>query len=149
MLTIRTLLKENIIHGFGVFADEEIKKDRIIWQFNRLIDKIISTKEMEKMPEHTAEYLAHYCEYFPDIGIFVLSGDHDRFTNHSDDPNSHVILPNGPHAMTVASRNIAPGEEITCDYGVIQSLSWVRRQSVTLNGGLIVTLPTEPASLIA
>ena len=136
MLTVRTLLKESSIHGFGVFADENIKKGQTIWKFNALIDRIISAQEMDELPAHTAAYLAHYCEYFPQIGVFVLSGDHDRFTNHSDNPNSEVILPNGPHASVIASRDIAMGEEITCDYGVVQSLAWVQHQGAGLPGAL-------------
>jgi SET domain-containing protein len=40
-----------------------------------------------------------------------MSSDDDRFTNHSNDPNTHMV---GNHA--VATRDIQPGEELTDDY---------------------------------
>ena len=67
---------------------------------------------------------AVYCEYFPESDELVLSGDADRFTNHSGDPNTVVEGVNAPTAFVVAARDIAAGEEITCDYAEIRSLKW-------------------------
>jgi SET domain-containing protein len=45
-------------------------------------------------------------------GQLVLSGDHARFLNHSDDPNTQARP-----FLSIARRSIASGDEITCDYG--------------------------------
>jgi hypothetical protein len=52
------------------------------------------------MPDHLVDFIEIYSEYFPELGVLVLSGDNDRFTNHSDDPNTEVVLPNGPRRMS-------------------------------------------------
>src|SRR5689334_1936437 len=44
-------------------------------------------------------------------GRLILSCDHAKFLNHSDDPNTSEV-PFG----SIASRPIAVGDEITCDY---------------------------------
>ena len=41
----------------------------------------------------------------------MLNGDDARFLNHDDEPNTDN---SGP--VTLAARDIAAGEEITCDY---------------------------------
>jgi len=42
----------------------------------------------------------------------VVSLDNTRFINHSPTPNTDNTMP-----VTYAARDIAEGEEITCDYG--------------------------------
>ncbi|MCB1496704.1 MAG: SET domain-containing protein, partial [Bauldia sp.] len=46
-----------------------------------------------------------------DAPVFVLCGDNARFMNHSSKPNADDI-----GDLTIACRDIAKGEEITCDY---------------------------------
>lgn len=59
------------------------------------------------------EFLAIYGYRSKDLdGKIVLCGDHARFLNHSDDPNTEEL----PFVST-ARRQIGAGEEITCDYG--------------------------------
>ena len=50
---------------------------------------------------------------------FVMSSDDDRFTNHSDNPNTRVV-----GDCTVAVRDIQPGEEITNDYNELVMLNF-------------------------
>lgn len=124
MLLIPTTLKESPIHGLGVFAAEPVKHGQIVWAFEPLIDRRISLSDYRASPAQLRDYLEHYCEFFPELDLLLLSGDHDRFTNHSDDPNTEVEGPSTPEALVFACRDIAAGEEITCDYGVVRSLKW-------------------------
>ena len=48
--------------------------------------------------------------------VFVLSGDDDRFTNHSDAPNTRY---DGRRSVAVCYLTV--GDEITCDY---RELGW-------------------------
>lgn len=120
MLLIRTSVRQSPIHGLGVFAEEPIRAGQQIWAYEPMIDRVVPEAALGDYPAHMVDYLETYCEYFPEHGVLVLSGDNDRFTNHSDDPNSVVVLPNGPEAQVIAARDIAAGEEITCDYAVIR-----------------------------
>ena len=120
MLLVRTSVRQSAIHGLGVFAEEDIPDGAILWRFEPVVDRLIPEAELERLPDHLVDFIEVYSEYFPELGLLVLSGDNDRFTNHSDDPNTEVVLPNGPEAHVRARRAISAGEEITCDYTVIR-----------------------------
>jgi hypothetical protein len=124
VLLVPTYVRESEIHGLGVFAAEPIAKGAEVWAFHPGLDRIITLPELLAFPEHMIDFLEIYCEYFADLNVLVLSGDNDRYTNHADDPNTVVVLPNAPHAKVIAARDIAAGEEITCDYAVIRSRKW-------------------------
>lgn len=124
MLLVRTSVADSPIHGLGLFAAEPIRAGTTIWALDQLLDRVFPAQALDAYPEHIREYLEHYCEYFPETEELVLSGDGDRFTNHSDDPNTAVVGRNAPDARVVAVRDIAEGEEITCSYAVIRSLKW-------------------------
>lgn len=119
MLLVPTSIRQSPIHGLGLFAEEDIPEGTIIWRFDPLVDRLIPEGELGRLPAHVADYIDIYSEFFPDLGVLVLSGDNDRYTNHSDDPNTEVVLPNHPEALVRARRHIRAGEEITCDYNVI------------------------------
>src|SRR3989344_3561957 len=74
MLLIKTKLKKSSIHGFGLFADENIKKGRIIWKFNPTIDKKITKKEMNLLPDLAKKYLIKYA-FLDHEGNWILCGD--------------------------------------------------------------------------
>lgn len=120
MLLVKTSIRQSPIHGLGLFAEEDIPAGTLLWRLEPLIDRVIPEADLARLPEQVAEYVDIYSEYFPELGLLVLSGDNDRYTNHSDSPNTEVILPNGPEAHVRALRDIAAGEEITCDYTVIR-----------------------------
>jgi SET domain-containing protein len=58
---------------------------------------------------------ADHCDY-PD-GKVVLLGSPDRYINHSCDPNAYVLY-EGDRPYLVARRDLAAGQEITCDYNI-------------------------------
>ena len=124
MLLVKTKVKSSKIHGLGIFAEQAIKQGTPIWAFEPRLDRILNLADLAALPRQTVEFLEHYCEYFPETGELVLSGDNDRYTNHADDPNTVVVGRNSPHASVIAARDIKKGEEITCDYTVIRSRKW-------------------------
>ena len=144
MLLVKTSVRQSPIHGLGLFAEDHIAEGTPIWRFDPLLDRIIPEGELAGYPVHTVDFIDVYSEYFPELGVLVLSGDNDRFTNHSNDPNTVVVLPNGPHAEVRAARDILAGEEITCDYTVIRT----RAYSVA-PGAFIAPSITEPPPALA
>ncbi len=124
MLLVRTSVRQSRIHGLGLFAEEFIPEGKILWRFDPLLDKVIDETSLSGLPQQVVDFIDVYSEYFPDLGVLVLSGDNDRYTNHSEDPNTEVVLPNAPTATVRATRDIQPGEEITCDYTVIRTRAY-------------------------
>jgi hypothetical protein len=105
------VLKKSGIHGLGGFAKTGIPKDqRVIEYVGERIDKQESLRRCEANNEY----------------IFTLSPEQDvdgnvawnpaRFLNHSCSPNCAAELDEG-RIWIVAKRDIAPGEELTFNYG--------------------------------
>lgn len=114
MFVIKTRVGPSSIHGTGVFACENVAIGDPVWRFHPPFDQVLSERDIAKLPSVAREYLEMYAYPSSDLsGQLVLSGDHARFLNHSDDPNTEARP-----FLSVARRSIASGDEITCDYGV-------------------------------
>lgn len=113
MFLVRTYVAASPIHGLGVFAAEPIPRGTPIWRFQPGFDQVIPFALAEQLPASAREFLATYTYLSPLFpGGYVLNGDHARFLNHSDTPNT-----DNSGEIALALRDIAEGEEITCDYG--------------------------------
>ena len=118
MLLVKTKLDLSSIHGIGLFADEFVPKDTVIWKFNRLFDLRCSEAEIEKLPESSREQIQKYCYREKHRKLYVLCGDDARFFNHSEAPNCFDFYSDEEQDLTVALRDIEAGEELTCDYAL-------------------------------
>ena len=117
MLKVKTFLKESGEHGIGLFAGEFIPKGTVVFEEDDFT-LIIPDDEFEKMSTEQKQFIEHYA--YKQFGTYKLSVDNDRFMNHSNNPNVDDSI----HVdKTIASRDIQPGEEITCDYRVIK-MKW-------------------------
>ena len=115
MFIVSTRLSQSPIHGTGVFAGESIKKGQVVWRFDPRIDLEISEKEFADFPPVFQAYLKTYTYTVETDGKrkMILCADHAKHVNHSDDPN---LLDTLDSTQDVAARDIAAGEELTCDY---------------------------------
>lgn len=109
MLLVKTKIGLSEIDGIGLFADEDIQKDTVVWDYNPIIDKVLTPEEVRGLPLITQEHLDKYS--FFDRGHYILCGDHAIFTNHSKNPNLGSTID-----VSFALRDIKKGEEITDDY---------------------------------
>lgn len=116
MLLVKTELRPSPIHGLGLFAAEDILLGAVIWRFQIGFDQILPAVCLEYLPAPAISYIENHCY----MGQFVLiTGDHDRFINSSDDPNTEFSV----SAMeSRAILHIKKGEEITENYAVTK---WV------------------------
>jgi uncharacterized protein len=113
MFIISTRVGPSSIHGNGVFACEQVPAGAAIWRFHPPFDQILSDDDVATLPEIGRDFVAIYAYRSKDLaGTLVLCGDHARFLNHSDDPNTEELP-----FVSIARRPIAAGDEITCDYG--------------------------------
>jgi SET domain-containing protein len=109
MLLVTTYLDKSAIHGIGVFAQEFIAKGTKIWRFVEGFDRAYSPKEYSRLPKAARDFIKFH-GYKVD-GEILLTVDHDRHINHSDDPNT--VLKSG---YAIANCDIPKGTEITNDY---------------------------------
>jgi uncharacterized protein len=103
--------------GHGVFATRPIPKGTIVWTICSL-DQRVSPERRATLPESSRELLDLYA-YLDSAGTFILCWDHGRYVNHSCEPAMMAI----GQEHEIAVRDIAVGEELTCDYGTLNLLN--------------------------
>jgi len=109
VLQVRTYINKSKIEGLGLFAAEDISKGTITWEFNPDVDVILEEFVLNKIE---FEFVAKYAFQDKQLGKWILSADNDRFTNHSDNPNTGPL----PDGKMVALCDIKKNEEITSNY---------------------------------
>ncbi len=127
MLLIKTKLSTSTIHGFGVVADQTVKKGAEIWRFQPGFDLETSTEEVAKLPEHARDWFSTYAYLDHRHEKYVLSFDNARFINHSETPNVRPDYSKERHGVGIAQVDIEPGVELTIDYREIEKHSWFSR----------------------
>lgn len=113
MMLVRTYLANSSIEGVGIFASEPIKAGELIWRLEPKFDVFFRESEIENLPAHMQDFVARYG--YPHLtipGVVVLELDNGRFMNHSEQPNTDFTRFDAGYAI----RDIAAGEEITCNY---------------------------------
>lgn len=115
MLLINNYVGKSEIDGVGVFAAEPIARGTVIWRFDAEFDRLIPVERYLSAEPLVKQLLDRYAYPSPDRpGFIVYETDNGRFMNHADDPNSDFSDEGGARA----TRDIAAGEEITCNYNV-------------------------------
>ncbi len=115
MLLVPTFVAPSPIAGFGLYAAEPIAQGTVWWRFVENFDYVLTPAQVEALPPLAREHITTYAYLWK--GHWVHCADHAIFTNHSDTPNSYGVYPNADvFGWSVASRDIAKGEEITEDY---------------------------------
>ncbi len=115
MLLIQTYIDKSEIQGLGVFCKAPIARGTAIWTLDPRFDRLIEVEQYESTTGPVRSYLDRYC--YPrrsDPRYVVLEADDARYMNHADDPNCGF----SSEDEAVALRDIAAGEELTCDYNV-------------------------------
>jgi uncharacterized protein len=121
MLLVKTFVANSEIHGLGLFAAEDIPKGTEIWRFVPGIDIKIPPSVVENLDPIRKEYILNYTYVNKVTGEHILPADSDRYTNHSKNPNTQNIGFAQEEGVTVATRNIKKGEEITTNYNEFEN----------------------------
>ncbi|MGD9867991.1 MAG: SET domain-containing protein [Hyphomicrobiales bacterium] len=113
MMQVRSYLMASPIEGIGVFAGESIAKGTLVWALNPRFDIFVRESEMDSLPPHMREYLARYSyPHLEEPGVVILDCDNGKHMNHSEMPNTDFTA----FSRGIAIRDIAEGEELTCNY---------------------------------
>lgn len=111
MLSNKVEKKLSLIHGYGLFVNDDVKKGEILWTEDSNTKKI-TLKEFNLMPDEQKKEWITYSYYYDD---FVrMETDDAKFWNHSFDANS-IDGPDGDMTI-VAAKDLKSGEELTWDY---------------------------------
>ena len=115
MLNVKTRLGGDEVKGITVIADQDIKQGDFVTIFDPSYDIIFEKTYIDHMPEsqrHFIDNMAYEYEYGEDFK-YILPFGHEPFMNHATNPNVDEY--------GRASRNIKSGEELTCDYVLMDS----------------------------
>jgi hypothetical protein len=115
MLTFDNYAAKSKIHGFGLYADQDIKKGEVVWEFNPIIDRCFERNEFlnicKNIDPHGRKHLLNTCYKYKDKYYYIT--DNARFINHAvEGYNIRLIDEN----TEIALRDIKKGEEIIEDY---------------------------------
>ena len=115
MLKVKTKLGWDEVKGITVIADEDIKKGSCITYFDPDYDLIFEKTYIDHMPE-AQKHFVQSMTYEYEFGInykYVLPFGHEPYMNHDSKPNVDEY--------GRALQNIKSGDELTCDYVLMDS----------------------------
>ena len=106
------------VHGNGVFAVEDLAEGETLIEYK---GEVINWKEALRRHPHDPAQPNHTFYFHIDDGRVIdgnVNGNAARWINHSCEPNCEADEVNG-RVYIKALRNIAAGEELNYDYGLI------------------------------
>jgi uncharacterized protein len=117
MLLVKNYVFMSRIHGWGLFAREDIPAGSRIWAFKAECDEVISLRRFADLPVLEKKRVQHFGYLNPATEAFIVSRDGARFINHSSEPNVITIPCIGSsEGVDIALIDIAHGQELTMDY---------------------------------
>ncbi|HZZ10033.1 MAG TPA: SET domain-containing protein-lysine N-methyltransferase [Paraburkholderia sp.] len=118
MSSRRIAVRRSGVHGKGVFALEPIKAGERLIEYK---GERISWKEALRRHPHNPDEPNHTFYFALDSGKVIdgkVDGNSARWINHSCAPNCEAEEVDG-HVYVHALRDIAEGEEVFYDYGLV------------------------------
>ena len=104
-------IKPSSIDGKGVFASDAIRARR---KLGELHGQLVTRREARRRAMHTRRIAI--VEFNDGIALDATKDKCFRYVNHSCTPNTYMRRI-AHRVEFYALREIAPGEELTCDYG--------------------------------
>lgn len=112
MLLVKHKIAPSKIGGLGLFADEFIKKNTIIWKNNTDSELIISEEQKLGLSDYMQKVFGFHGYFDKKQKVWKLPLDNSRFMNHKNPSNTFV----DESGNSVAISDILMDEEITCNY---------------------------------
>ena len=119
LLTRRIQTRRSGVHGKGVFALLDLAEGETLIEY---AGEVISWPEALRRHPHDPAQPNHTFYFHIDDGRVIdgnVRGNSSRWINHSCQPNCEAEEADGGRIFIKALRNIAAGEELFFDYGLI------------------------------
>ncbi|MDR2853581.1 MAG: SET domain-containing protein-lysine N-methyltransferase [Burkholderiaceae bacterium] len=114
----RIQTRRSSVHGHGVFALQDIAEGETVIEYK---GELIGWKEALRRHPHDPQQPNHTFYFHIDDKNVIdanVNGNSARWINHSCDPNCEAEV-QGTRVFIRALRDIAAGEELSYDYGLI------------------------------
>ena len=122
----RIQVRRSAVHGKGVYAVQAIAAGDTVLEY---VGEIISWEEAQARHPHDPANPNHTFYFHIDetrVIDALYGGNSSRWINHSCDPNCEADEQNG-RIFIKALRDIAAGEELNYDYGLIIDERYTRK----------------------
>ena len=100
-----------LVKPSGISAFVELRDELAKLGFDLGFDVELTKQQFEELAPHSREQVARYIYTDVASGNYILCSDDAKYMNHSDTPNTCT-----EGHQTVATCQIEPGQEITCNY---------------------------------
>ena len=114
------------VHGRGVFALQALAEGEVLIEYR---GEVISWQEAQDRHPHDPSQPNHTFYFHVDDDRVIdasVGGNSARWINHSCDPNCYADEQDGRIFIT-ALRNIAAGEELSYDYGLMLEARYTKK----------------------
>lgn len=117
MIHIKYKLGVSDTHGVGLFADQDIEPDDLIYTPNPLLDLNLTQDEFEQLTPGEQREVQYYGYFHEPSGRWHVAFEAIRFLNHA--PAGHANVTQNREMVMKAVRRVLKGEELFQDYSEI------------------------------
>lgn len=103
------------MHGIGLFADEDLKKDQLVYVSSPKLDVDITQQEFDSLDEREKSEIRYWGFRVEENNTWHVDFDVSRFINHSYSPTL-TQDPSHKDAYLITTRDVKQGEELTQNY---------------------------------
>ncbi len=130
MIHVAYKLKTSELHGVGLFANEDVKKDQLIYTASPLLDLNITQEQFDGLEQKEKDEILWWGFFDQPSQMWHVDFDVSKFINHSPDA---TVTQDESHdeAYLVASRDIQSGEELTQNYLEFETQEDLGRRGIT------------------
>jgi SET domain-containing protein len=129
MIHIKYKLKASELHGIGLFSDQHISKEDLIYTASPILDLNITQEQFDSLEQGEKDEILWWGFFDQPSQMWHVDFDVSKFVNHSTDG---TITQNSSHddAYLIATRDITPGEELTQNYLEFESQEDLKRRDI-------------------
>lgn len=129
MIHIKYKLDRSGNHGIGLFADQEIKADQLIYTPSPLLDVNLTQEQFDSLGDNEKRELQYWGFFDKPSQKWHVDFDVSHFINHSYEPTVTQDK-NYEEAHLIAARDIKSGEELTQNYLEFETQEDLTRRSI-------------------
>jgi len=115
MIHIKYKLGKSKLHGIGLFTDEDLEKNQLVYTASPLLDVNITQEQFDSLNEKERKEIKYWGFWDKPNKVWHVDFDNTRFINHSINLTLTQDLKH-EEAYLIATRNIKAGEELTQNY---------------------------------
>lgn len=129
MMHIKYKLDKSSNHGIGLFVDQNIKKDELIYTASPVLDLNITKEQFDSLSESEQKEIKYWGFWIEKDKVWHVDFDVSKFINHS--ANATVTQDSTKEdAYLIAIRDIKAGEELTQNYLEFESEEVLRNRGI-------------------